>query len=458
MSERRPPRPRPPPAQAARRVEGSRLVAARVLDRVRERDAFANLVLPRAVTDARLEPRDAALASELVYGTLRMRAALDWVLSLHADRPLSEVDPPVLDRLRLGAYQLLFTQVPAYAAVSETVELVGAAGAQRFANAILRRVADQKDAIPWPSREGDLEAFLRVRYSHPGWIVRLWLEELGPRDTEQLCAANNIFPGIGLRVNTARTTTADAAARLREAGLEVEEGRWSRDALLVRGGGAPSKWPGWSDGWLSVQDEGSVLTGEAVPAGGTVVDLCAGPGGKSAHLAVRCERLVALELHERRTRLVEETFQRLGRTARTLAVQADGRLPPVRDESVDAVLVDAPCSGLGVLRRRPEARWRIKPAAVDGLARLQEELLVGAWPLLRPGGVLVYAVCTVTRAETLEVVERFLDRVPGAGPQEVLPEVPRHRAGGPYLQMLPHVHGTDGMFIAAFRKEDRSRG
>lgn len=436
-----------------RRRPDARSVALAVLTRVRESDAYANLVLPAEVDRAGLGPREAAVATELAYGTLRMLGTLDWVVSLHADRSIDEVDPDLLDVLRLGTYQLLYSRIPVHAAVSETVDLVRRKGARGFANAILRRVAEGREEIPWPSPEGDLPTYLRVRYAHPDWIVRLWLSELGRQDTEGLLRADNEPPGVSLRVNTLRTGVDELAGRLRAAGLAVEEAR-TPDVLRVRGGGAPASWPGWDEGLFAVQDEASVLAAAALRPddAGMVVDLCAGPGGKTGGLAAEGEgRLVGVELHAHRARLVGETLARLGTRRRTLVVQGDGTRPPIR-RGVDAVLVDAPCSGLGVLRRRPEARWRVKATDVERCAELQLDLLRSGFSLLRTGGALVYAVCTVTRAETTGLLERFLGAEADAEPEALPDPLARISDAAGSVQLMPHVHGTDGMFIARVRR------
>jgi 16S rRNA (cytosine967-C5)-methyltransferase len=415
---------------------------------VRTTDAFANLVLPAEIDRARLSARDAGLATELTYGMLRMQGTLDWIISVYSTRSPDRIEPPVLDALRLGTYQLLYTDIPEHAAVAETVGVVQ--GPVGFVNAVLRQIAREKGSIPWPQPGGDLASYIHICHSHPGWIVRLWLDELGPHDTEALCRANNVFPGVGVRVNTSRVSPEDLRTRFRDAGLDVQPGRYAPDALLVRGGGRPQSWPGFGEGHFAVQDEASVLAADATDATGTLADLCAGPGGKTARLARDGALVVASDVHLERARLVRENIGRLG--GLVVVVQADGRVPPVR-RSVDGVLVDAPCSGLGVLRRRPEARWRVRPDDVVRSAELQAELVRAGFELLRPGGTLVYAVCTVTSAETTNVVEGFVDEEPGAELMTVHPEIPRpHGRRTPYLQLLPHVHGTDGMFIAQIRR------
>ncbi|HVE92123.1 MAG TPA: 16S rRNA (cytosine(967)-C(5))-methyltransferase RsmB [Actinomycetota bacterium] len=428
-------------------------MALQVLERVRTTDAYANLVLPAALRQAGLSPRDSGLATELAFGTLRMKGSADWVLSLHCDRPPERIDPPVLDALRLGVYQLLWTSVPAHAAVSETVQALGGHRGRGYVNAVLRRVAAAAHALPWPESDGDPVSYLQIRHSHPEWVVRMWLDEMGFSEAKALCSAGNHFPGIGIR---ATASTADLAAGLRQAGLQVEEGRWSSDFLGVSAGGSPTVWPGWDEGLFSVQDESSVLVVEALGlrAGMKTVDACAGPGGKTAHIAASGAMVAALEPHPTRAALVRDACSRMGVGARVVVVRADATAPPVAP-GVDRVLVDAPCSGLGVLRRRPEARWRVTPDDVARCARLQSRLLNQAVGLLGPGGACVYSVCTVTAAETVDQIQSLMDSRPDLVIEPVHPEIPRPTwRQGPWLQLVPHVHGTDGMFIARIRRQE----
>jgi 16S rRNA (cytosine967-C5)-methyltransferase len=423
-------------------------VAHRVLQRVRRDGSWANLVLPRELDRAGLDGRDAALATELAYGTIRMRSALDFAIASVSSRPISRIEPQLLDLLQLGAYQILFTPTPDHASVFETVRMAQPRSAP-FANGVLRRLA--AGGIAWPDRQADLARHLEVRQSHPRWIVDLMIAERGPETAAAICEADNEPPPLDLRVNLARSSRERVRSSLAGAGVQAEDCRWSPRGLRLRSGGRPAALPGFADGWFAVQDESSMLVVDALDPrpGQLVVDLCAGPGGKSG-AAGETARVVALDPVGARAGLVASAAGRLG--SHVHAVQADGRLPPLR-ALADAVLVDAPCSGLGVLRRRADARWRCKPEDVARFAELQAQLVDAGWGLVRPGGRLVYSVCTLTGAETIGVLERLLARRDA----ELVPALPAvARASGveaPWLQLLTHTHGTDGMFIATVGKK-----
>ena len=423
-----------------------RLTAYDVLKAVREDDAYANLVLPRLLRERRLDGRDAALATELAYGTLRAQGQLDTVLQASVDRPLAQVDGPVLDVLRLGAYQLLRTRIPTHAAVSTTVDLARTrltAGPAAFVNAVLRKVAAQ-DLAAWlaqlaPDDEMDR---LALETSHPRWIAQAYRDALRGdlEETRRALAADDERPQVHLVARTCDRSE-----------LPGVPGPWSPRATRLDGGD-PGDVPQVRDGRAGVQDEGSQLMALALAAApldgpdALWVDLCAGPGGKAALLqALAPGRLLAVELQEHRAKLVRQAGVRE-------VLTADGRRPPIPPGTVDRVLLDAPCSGLGALRRRPEARWRRTPSDLPGLTKLQAELLDAAVALLRPGGVLAYVTCSPHLAETAVPVLDVLRRHPALRQLDargLLPGVP-DLGDGPAVQLWPHRHGTDAMFLAVF--------
>ncbi len=475
------------PSARPRSGDPARQVAFEVLRAVEEQDAYANLVLPRLLREHRLSGRDAAFATELAYGALRGRGTYDAVLAACVDRPLEQLDPPLLDALRLGAHQLLATRVAQHAAVSETVALVRGAvgtGASGLANAVLRKVAAH-DLPTWldrvaPPSEGpgaDPVGALAVRESHPAWVVRALREALAVagRPVEELpalLAADNARPLVALAALPGRAEVAELLA------AGAQPGRWS-PAAAVLPEGDPAGVAAVREARARVQDEGSQLAALALLAApvegsdGRWADLCAGPGGKAALLAAtaaqRGAHLTAVEVAPHRARLVEQALAAVTAADGGVVdvVTGDGRtVGAERPGEFDRVLVDAPCTGLGALRRRPEARWRRTPADVAELAPLQRDLLRSALDAVRPGGVVAYVTCSPHPAETQAVVDDVVRRAARDGVAVELLDAPalvRAAAGhagaaleglgdGPRAQLWPHLHGTDAMSVSLLRR------
>ncbi|WP_243063045.1 RsmB/NOP family class I SAM-dependent RNA methyltransferase [Humibacter sp. RRB41] len=446
----------------------ARSVAFDVLRAVSDSDAYANLLLPARLDRAALAPSDAALATELTYGTLRLRGYYDRVIELAAKRSVDLIDPPVLDALRLGCHQLLTLGTPGHAAVYETVELVRGAGSRSavgFANGVLRTIARTKPGA-WNSRVADAsnggDDELAALTSHPVWIVRAFRHALAAEHREEelddLLAADNEAPRINLVALPGLANVPD----------DAEHDTYSPIGF-VSAGGDPTGIVRRTGGTVRVQDEGSQLAAQTLIAareiaqGETWLDLCAGPGGKAAVLAAAAKasgaRLVANELIPARLDLVRRAVEPAvsvveltGRDGTTIGDEEPGEY--------DRVLLDAPCTGLGALRRRPEARWRKVPGDVPELSRLQAALIDSAVKALKPGGLLCYITCSPHLAETRVAVSDALKRHPDAlrelPTRDVVQSValrPLDLAGDPaQVQLWPHRHGTDAMFITLLEK------
>jgi 16S rRNA (cytosine967-C5)-methyltransferase len=436
------------------RPDAARAVAHEILVRVMTTDAFADVLLERRVESAGLSAADRGLAFELVLGTLAWQGRLDHHLAGLVRRPLADVEPPVLAALRLGLFQLLFLdRVPAYAAVDASVRLVrrlgrGAAG---LVNAVLRRASRLgRTGLVLPACDDPLER-LALEWSHPRWLVARWATEFGTEALPRLLAANNTRGPTAIRVNRRRTDPETLRAEIEAGGVAVRRGAFAPSALVVeRGGGRLRALPAFAAGHFAFQGEASQLVASMldVAPGARVLDACAGAGGKALAVAERVGDagcVVAADLHPGGLRRAIDEAARLGVAIRP--VVADARHPPAA-ATFDAALVDAPCSGLGTLRRHPELRWRRRPDDVVRLAALQRDLLAGVAATVRPGGLLVYAVCTRTHDETLGVVQDFLARTrrfvvePCAGPCV--------DADG-FLRTAPHTHDLDGFFAARLR-------
>lgn len=445
-------------------TDPARRAAYDVLHEVGSGDAYANLTLRRVLTDRRLDHRDAGFTTELVMGVLRQRGFLDLVLESCVDRPLAKLDPRVLDVLRLGTYQVLFLSTQDFAAVNSSVDLAGdvcGSGPRGLVNAVLRKVA-AADLATWRERlrspQMNRDEKLSAQYSHPAWIVAALRDSLhGDEEAlSALLAINNEPPTVTLAARPGRVTVPDLLQL-----DSTQPGRWSPWAVRL-GTGKPGDIAQVRTHAAGVQDEGSQLMVQALisaEVSGTDtrwLDMCAGPGGKAALLAAVASqgdaRVLAVELRSARARLVQRSLR--GASGVLGVVQADATAGPWLPGTFDRVLLDAPCTGLGVLRRRPEARWRRTPRDVAVLNPLQRDLLASAADALRPGGVLAYVTCSPHIAETDVIVDEFVasrDDVVEESARDLLADhVPL--PAGRRIRLWPHVHDTDAMFCAILRR------
>ncbi|MFL5886987.1 MAG: 16S rRNA (cytosine(967)-C(5))-methyltransferase RsmB [Thermoleophilaceae bacterium] len=423
----------------------ARAVAHRVLRRVTDEGAFADRAFRAEADRAGVDQRERAFAQQLAYGTVQRLAALDYVLARLSDRPLDRIEPAVRDALRLGVFQLLWMgSVPDRAAVEQTVELakLSSRGAGGFANAVMRRAA--REAATLLS-----EAEPAVAQSHPEWIAQLWSEALGPDEAVALMARDNEPPESAVRANELRTTREEVASSLASLGVESHAAPDLPEGLVLD---APFDLHGselFARGDVMPQSRASMLVARVLDPrpGERVLDLCAAPGAKASHIAalMRGEGSVfAVERNEQRGRELAANCERLGAASVEVLVR-DAR-DVVEAGGFDRVLLDPPCSDLGTLQSRPDARWRKTPEQVEELSALQGELLEAAALQVRPGGTLVYSTCTISPAENERQVERFLR------------EHAEFRGDGRFIQLLPHRDGTDGFFMARLQRNSLGQG
>lgn len=445
--------------QRRKPLDPARRAAFDVLRAVSENDAYANLALPAILRDRGISGRDAAFATELTYGTCRTRGLLDAVIGRAADRLPENINPVLLDLLRLGAYQLLRTRVEQHAAVSTTVEQAGIefdSARAGFVNGVLRNIS-LRDEQSWvdelaPDKAVDPVGHIAFVHAHPRWIAQAFTDALGADagELDALLASDDARPTVHLAARPGVLTAEELAQQ-----VDGAVGRYSPHAVYLSGGD-PGRLAPVRDGVALVQDEGSQLVARALTLAeidgadtGRWLDLCSGPGGKTALLAALAGdgRVTAVEPAPARADLVEQNTRGLP----VEVLRVDGRDPGI-EPGFDRVLVDAPCTGLGALRRRPEARWRRQPTDVPPLAKLQRELLASAIRLTRPGGVVLYATCSPHLAETVGVVADALRRHQiTALDTRPLFEPVDNLGDGPYVQLWPHRHGTDAMFAAALQ-------
>ena len=445
--------------------KGVRELTAQILRKVELQKAYADLLLDHALKSQSLNDPDRALLTELVYGTLRWRGKIDGLLNPHLDRPLGKIDPLIRNLLRLAVYQLSFLdKIPDYAAVNEAVALAksyGGAKAAGFTNAVLRNFLRQQDRGKKFNDEDNSVATLAVANSHPEWLVKEWLDAFGLETTKLLMQANNQKAPLVLRVNGLTTSRAELLRRLSEAGVRATLTDRSPDGIRLESNSAVEKLPGVAEGFFQVQSEAAQLISYLLAPlpDERILDACAAPGGKTTHIAELMKdrgELVAIDRSARGVEKIIENTSRLGlKSVQALCADASAELNSLKLESFDRILVDAPCSGFGTLRGHPEIKWHRQPSDILRLTGLQSAILNRIVGHLKPGGVLVYATCTLTRDENEQMVEKFLSRHKGFELQDAaryLPERAQHMARGSFFQALPQRDDTDGFFAARMRK------
>jgi len=444
----------------------TRLLALRVLERVSSAGAYADFLLHSTLARSSLNAPDRAFATDLVYGTLRWRGKIDYYLSHFVDQDLAKLEPLVASTLQLGAYQLLCAdRIPVSAAVDQSVRCIRAAGMSRAAglvNAVLRRFSLEYDKIMLPSVADDPIAHLTHALSLPRWLAERWIERFGIEGAVELAKASNQLPPLTIRANRARSDAGELLRDLRKKFPDAAACRFARGGVVLGRKGNPARDPGFLEGRFTVQDEASQLVVALLDPqpGERVLDLCAAPGGKTTAIAERVGPsgcVVAVDRNARRLDLVQRAVRRLGLSGiRTVVRDATRPLAELAPPGgFDRILVDAPCSGLGTLRRNPDAKWRVRPGDPARLAELQQALVGNAAAVLRPGGALVYSVCTVLAEENENIARHFLQttRDFAATPKAALPDEIKAMADTEgFLHTFPHIHDTDGFFAARFER------
>lgn len=443
-------------------MNNARSAALSALLHVDVDEGYSNLVLDKTLSSFSLEPRDKALSSAIFYGVLERRITLDYILTQFSKTPLEKLDPQVREILRLGAYQILYMEkIPNSAAVNESVilakenHLVKASG---FINGVLRSLLRGLDQIKMPDELKDPLTFLSVEYSYPKWLISLWQKYYGTECTLGLLKSSLNRPPVFARVNNTQISEENLIERLASDGVKASPITWLKNAVSLEQTGAISESESFKNGLFHIQDLSSQLCCYFLSAkpGQRVIDVCSAPGGKSFTIAEQMDNqgeLSAFDQYKGKVRLIRQGAQRL-KLSIIRADMRDAAKPKEPLEPADRVLCDVPCSGLGIIRRKPEIRYKLQ-SSIDSLPDLQYRIVSESSKLVKDGGILIYSTCTLNPKENDQVAAEFLKNHQEFKPLKLnLPEPLVHAVNEPdnQLTLMPHVHGTDGFFIAAFQK------
>lgn len=432
---------------------GVRGIAVKVLNRVDRTDAYLDKLIDHEFKNSELSGQDKALLFEIVHGVLRWMGKLDWILNGFYKGAYTKCIPNVKNALRVGLYQILFLEkIPDYAAVNESVEFIKRLQGQKpadQANAVLRNIIRSKEGIRYPNPEEDLIGYLSAFYSHPAWLVKRWLNFFGQEQTEALLIANNEKPSLTLRVNTSKTSVDEFKALLKSVDLKFYDGKFNNDFIKLRTLTNIAGWEYFEKGYFTIQDESTGLPCKLldVKPGMRVLDLCAAPGGKTSYLSNLMNdtgEIIALDRYESRLKILEKNLKRLGAT--NIKLIEENALEYNADE-FDRILVDAPCSGLGTLSKKPDIKWKRDLGDIRELTKLQLELLKKAASLVKVEGSVVYSTCTIEPEENYDVVKKFIKDNPNFVIDNANNYVPQQIVdGNGCVQTYPHLHQMDGAF------------
>ena len=442
-----------------------REISFNILNDIYIKNSFSNIIINQQLkneTDARKEN----FVREIVYGVLENYIFIDYIISKASNIKMKKIHPKILIVLRIGIYQLLFMDsIPSRAAINESVNLAkkhGHSGSIGFVNGVLRNIDRNKEKFMTIAEEDDITR-ISIKYSHPKWMVKGWVEEHGLEFTEKLCKANNETPKLNIRVNTLKTNKNKLRKSLENYGLIVENGKYAIDSLIIENPSKITELEEFKNGHFFIQDESSTLVGQIIDpkAGSTIIDLCSAPGGKATHLAEKMNnigRIICKDIFEHKIRLIDENSKRLG----IKIIEAGISDALEKDYSLinkgDYVLVDAPCSGLGLIRRKPEIKMNKKEEYIEDLSKIQMTILKNAKAYVKPGGILVYSTCTIEKEENINLIQKFLKKNPEfklIGIRDKMKNTKdlEESLDRGYIQLYPHIHNTDGFFISKMIKE-----
>ena len=441
-------------------MDNARATALKIINEVYNNGAYANVALAKNLRNNPLSDVDRRFATELVYGTVKAGETLDWIIKKYISKPLKKLDAVVLNILRLGVYQIKYMdKVPESAACNESVELAKKftnAGAAKFVNGVLRTMLREPQKADFPNGKGNATAELALKEMHPEWLVRRWIKEFGYDEAVRLCEFNNQQAPLVLRTNTLKTNSSELILNLESRGVEAHKSMLAPEGVILDKHGSLDNLEALQEGYCQVQDESSMLVAHVLDPQPNefIIDVCSAPGGKTTHIASLMEnkgRILACDIYDHKLERVRENAERLGIEIIETEEMDARDVGEEYTEMADRVLVDAPCSGLGVLRRKPDSRWRKSKELFMELPKLQLEILKSAGNALKKGGILVYSTCTIAREENQSVVETFLKDNDSFELLNAGERLPKSRTEE-MVQLYPQRDGTDGFFISCMRK------
>ena len=439
--------------------KNAREIAIKVLNEVNGKGAYSNVSIRRN-TDNTMSTLDERFVRELVYGVIENKLYIDWIIKKFSKVKFKKIAPMVKEILRIGVYQIIYLEkTPDSAVVNESVKLAkrySHKGVHGFVNGVLRSVSRNKDNIELPNKEKNLVSYLSIKYSHPEWLIERWIDEYGVCFTEELCNTNNEKPLLNIRVNTLKINREELVKRLSEQGFELEKTTYSNDGIIVKNPVRITETEEFKKGYFHIQDESSMLVAQIMnpTEGSIVIDVCSAPGGKTTHIAQQMNnngKIIARDIYKHKLKLVQENVERLGiniiKTEVFNATDIDEELI----EKADYCLVDAPCSGLGLIRRKPEIKWNKTEEKLNEIIDLQYKILQTSSKYVKSDGILVYSTCTIEKEENIELIKRFLQENKEfklVGFNELLDEEIFETTKQGFVEIYPNIHGMDGFFIA----------
>lgn len=444
--------------------KNARDLAVKILHEINEKDAYSNISISRNVNN-KLSVIDESFLRELVYGVLENKLFIDWIINEFSKIKLKKIKPIVKEILRIGIYQIMFMdKVPDGVAVNESVKLAkkySHKGVYGFVNGLLRNVIRNKNNINLPDKDKNPIEYLSIKYSHPKWMIEQWIQEFGYQFTEELCIANNMKPKLNIRVNTLKINRNELINILRKKGLEVEKTRHAKDGIIIDNPVRITQLDEFKAGLFQIQDESSMLVAQILnpKEDSLVIDVCSAPGGKTTHIAQKMNnkgKVIARDIHQHKLRLVKENAKRLGIDIIETEIYNALTLDEKLIGKADYCLVDAPCSGLGLIRRKPDIKWKKSKDDINEITKLQYEILLNSSKYLKKNGILVYSTCTIEKEENIKLINRFLNENPEfslIGFSSLIQnseEMPSAETG--YIEIYPNIYDMDGFFIAKMVK------